>query len=50
MDGDYFMVYVNDYCYGSLVKTNKQWIRLHVNKHELTVDGVQALGERIDEK
>ena len=50
MDGDTFVVMIDGYYYGSIVKCNNQWTRLHVNKLELTVDDVQALGERIDEE
>jgi hypothetical protein len=50
MDGAYYMVFIENYCHGSIIKCNNQWIRLHANKLELTVDDVQALGERIDEE
>jgi len=50
MDGPYYMIFIDNYCYGSIIKCNNQWKRLHVNQGELTVDDVQALGERIDEQ
>lgn len=50
MDGDYYMIFINDYLHGSIINQNGKWKILHVNKRELTVDDVQALGERIDEK
>ncbi|QEC78781.1 hypothetical protein [Mucilaginibacter ginsenosidivorax] len=49
MEGNTYYVTIDSYCYGSIIKRNGEWVRLHINNGELTIDDVQALGERIDE-
>jgi hypothetical protein len=50
MDGAYYMIFIDNYCYGSIINQNRKWVRLHINQRELTVDDVQAIGERIHEQ
>jgi hypothetical protein len=45
-----YHINIDNYCYGPIIKRNGEWIRLHVNSRELTIDDVQALGELVDEQ
>jgi hypothetical protein len=49
MDSQAYSVTIDNYCYGSIIKRNGNWVQLDINSRELTVYDVQALGELADE-
>lgn len=40
---------INNYFCGSVTKRDGKWVQLHINRHEFTLDDIDAIGERIDE-